>query len=326
MRRKPWVAAVGFAVLAGAGLVFTNPKVLTGDAGGAGCTPEDYADSQLAKQEGQYLVMEVMVALALGLDQAYDVLDATGDITDDPTTLTDPVALARINEENCYSVAVTDATAVSANVGIDFGSCSDRSGRVEMAVATEYPQGFDPSTLGGLDGTDVPRDVDPGDLPSDLPSDLPAGAAPVAVAYDMTMFDTQRFGVLLEGLIGFTQPADEDAPQGLRTDLSFDFLDYAGTLTTTGTLRSEGDDSDVDFTGTFKSVGGLDWTVDATGLRVNADCKGLKAGRLVATYSNPAIDLVEVVATFDGACNGCAQVEIDGRKVSDVCIPEALGL
>jgi hypothetical protein len=321
MRNKPWVAAVGFAVVAGAALMFVNPKALTGEAGGAGCTVEDYADSQLAKREGQYLVMEVMVA---------------GQFTDDLSSLTDPVALSNSNQNNCYATTINDASLLGAKMAVDFGSCSDQNGRIEIAVAAEYPQGTDLSALGGLNGGDIPSEIppdfdpeNPGDLPADVPSDLPedldaVDIEPTAIAYDLTMYDTERYGVLIEGLLGYTTPS-AGGEQDVRTDLSFDFLDYAGTLTTRGKLRTDGDTSEIDFTGTFKSVGGLDWNVDATGLKVNPDCKGLMAGELVATYSNPAIEHLEVVATFDGACNGCAQVAIDGRKVSDVCIPEALG-
>ncbi len=337
MRRKPWVAAIGFAVLAGAALIFVNPRALTGEAGGAGCTPEDYADSQLAKREGQYLVMEVMVVLALGLEQGNEYMEVADDFTGDLSRLNDPVALANANEANCYQTTISDASLLGAKLDVDFGNCSDQSGRIEIAVAAEYPQGTDLSALGGLNGGDIPGEIpadfdpeNPGDLPADVPADLPedfdpADLEPTAIAYDLTMYDTQRYGVLLEGGLGFTQPAEEGAPQGLRTDLSFDFLDYAGTLTTQGTLRQQDNTSVVDFAGTFKSVGGLDWEVDASALTVQEDCKGLLSGELVATYSNPAIEHMEVVATFDGACNGCAQVSIDGRKVSDVCIPEALG-
>lgn len=345
MRRRPWVAAVAFAVLAGGAMMLVNPSALTGEAGGAGCTVENFADAELAKQEGHYLVMEVMVVLALGLEQGYSYLELTEEFTDDPAALTDPVALSNSNEENCYATAIEDASLMGAKLMVDFGNCPDETGRIEIALAVEYPEGTDLSLLDGLGGDDIPSEIPtdfdpenpddlPGDLPSDLPEDLPTEVPedidpddylPVATAIDLVMFDTERYGVQLEGGLGFTQPTTEGAEQDVRTDLSFDFLDYAGTLTTEGKLRVDGDTSEVDFAGTFRSAGGLDWVVDATALQVNADCRGLMSGQLVATYSNPAIDEVKVVATFDGACNGCAQVEIDGRKVSDICIPEALG-
>lgn len=342
MRRKPWVAAAAFAVLAGAALMFTNPKALTGEAGGAGCTVEDFADAELAKDEGHYLVMEVMVALALGLEQAQEYRGVAEEFTSDPLNMNDPVALANSNENNCYQTQIEQSEIASATVKVDFGNCSDQQGRIEVAVAAEFPQGTDLSQLNGLNGGDIPSeiptDVDPNnppddipaDLPDDLPEDLPEDInpddfIPTAVSYDLVMYDTERYGVLLEGLIGFTEPAEGDT-QAIRTDLSFDFLDYSGTLTTTGAVTTDEGVSSVDFRGTFKSAGGLDWEVDADGLEVSEGCKGLRAGTLTANYSNPAVDNVEIVATFDGACNGCAQVQIDGRKVSDICIPDALGL
>jgi hypothetical protein len=339
MRRKPWFAAVAFALVAGAALMFVNPKALTGEAGGAGCAVDDFADAELAKQEGHYLVMEVMVALALGIEQGNGYLEMTQDFGDNPVAMNDPIALSNSNQNNCYQTEITDSTVTGAVIKIDFGNCTDEKGRIEVAVAAQYPQGTDLSALEGLlnGGGDIPSEIpadfdpeNPGDLPAEIPEDIPEDVdpedfVPDAVSYDLTMYDTESYGVLLEGLLGYTQPTEEGAPQGIRTDLSFDFLDYAGTLTTQGTMTVDGDTSVLDFTGAFRSVGGLDWNVDARGLGVNADCKGLLSGELVATYSNPAIEHLEVVATFDGSCDGCAHVTIDGREVSDICIPEALG-
>ncbi len=287
MRRKPWIAAVGFALLVGVALVLVTPGALTGEAA-AGCAPgDDLAAAELAKSEGRYLVMEMMVVLGLTLEQADKYIEIAAPLATPGAT----------TGEACYSAEqLPGATQTSAAVRVDFTSCPGESGSIELGVEVPVPPA----------GSTSPPD-------------------PNAVHYDLAMYDTKPYGVLLEGNLGIDNTSSSET---MTTDLSFDFLDYAGALAVDGTV--ERDDAaqtqTVTLAGTLSSVGGLDWDVQGSNLAVAEDCRGLAGGQMTARYGNELVDEVLVVATFDGTCDGCADVTIDGVPKPEICIPDILQL
>jgi hypothetical protein len=301
MRRKHWLAAGVFAFLALGALLLVRPGALTGEAGGAGCeAANSLADAELARSEGRYLVMEIMVALALGLEQADRYIGIAEPL------LTDSGAIAASNQENCFqSQVVTASQATAPKLKVDFMNCPSESGRFEAGIAMGPPEDVDPATL-------------PPQVAATF-ADLPPGT----VVYDLAMYDTKPYGVLLEGSIKLTDSPDSER---ITTDLSFDFLDYSGSLAVDGTVVRNAALSSITMAGTFRSSGGLDWAVDGSDLGVEETCRGLKSGRLTGTYGGDGGAQVQVVASFDGSCDGCAAITLDGVEEPKVCIPEALAL
>lgn len=301
MRHKPLVAAAGFALLVLGGLLIARPNALTGEAGGAGCEgTTQAADFELARSEARYLVMEVGVALALSVAQ-----------TDRFVGLGEPLlasaAAGQSPPTNCYSTQVVSTTPSTPKVKIDFSNCPGETGTLEMGLASGLPAGVDPATL-------------PPEVAAAAAPDVPAGA----VRYDMVMTGTKTSGVLLEG--GFQLTTGTGAAEALDLDINFAFLDYSGDLDVDGSIDASSGVDAVTMAGTFVSSGGLTWNIEASNLGVVEGCRGLKSGRMVGTYEGGELGKVQVVATFDGSCDGCATIQIDGADAPKICIPEQLSL
>ncbi len=287
---------MAFAALIGGALLVASPDTLTGEAG-AGCAGGQLADGEMARAEGRYLVMETMVALALGLEQADHYIELAAPLATQGAT-----GVENASEDNCYAAELIESEQLGGAVRVDFRDCPNETGTIELSVGAELPQGL------------------PDGLPDDVArEELPPGS----VVYGLSMQDTVRYGVLLEGLMGIEQTPESES---LRTDLSFDFLDYTGNLAVAGPVERTETTTSVTMVGTFSSVGGLDWEVQGSNLVVADGCKGLKSGRLEAHFSNEQVVDVTVVAEFDGSCDGCASVQIDGVEKPRVCIPEELAL
>lgn len=300
MRRKPWIAAGVFAALALVTMVVVRPDVLTGEAGGAGCEgANNFADAELARGEARYLVMEVMVGLALGLDQMNRYIDLAEPL------FQDTAAIPAANEANCYKSEVVQTPQTPTKLKMDFQSCPQETGRIEFGMAVGLPEGVDPATL--------PQEV------RDQLADLPPGAS----AYDLSMVDTKSNGIPMEGNIRIT---DTGGSQAIEGRLAYSFLDYSGDMTVDGTIESSDTADVVTMVGTFESTGGLHWTLEGSNISVTDGCRGVKAGRLVGRYDGGDLGNVEVIATFDGDCDGCANVTVDGVEKPEICIPEMVSI
>lgn len=299
MRQKPLIAAAGFAVFALGALLVARPGALTGEAGAAGCEGTNAAaDFELARSEARYLVMEVGVALGIAIAQTDRFVELA-------TPLISTAAAGQTPPAACYATQVIPQQSANPKVKVDFSNCPGETGSVEMGMAAGLPAGVDPSML--------PPEV------VAAAGDLPQGS----VQYDMLMTGTKTSGVLLEGGFKITTTA---ATSALDMDINFDFLDYSGDLDVDGTIETaEGVDS-VTMAGTFVSSSSLTWTIEASNLGVAEGCRGLKSGRMVGTYDGGEMGKVEVVATFDGACDGCANITVDGAEAPKICIPEQLSL
>jgi hypothetical protein len=300
MRRKPWIAAGVFAAAAFVALLVVRPGVLTGEAGGAGCEAvENFADAELAREEARYLVMEVMVGLALGLDQVDRYIALAEPL------LADAASIETANQQNCYRSELLPTTQNQPKVRVDFQSCPQESGRLDVGLAVGLPEGVDPNTL--------PPEV------REQVADLPPGAQ----AFDLTMVGTKSNGIPLEGNMRLVEAGGSQTVEGR---LQYSFLDYSGDLALEGTIEGTEAARSVTMTGTFESSGSLHWTLEGSNLTVVDGCRGLKAGRMVGRYDGGAQGAVDVVASFDGSCDGCAKITVDGVEKPNICIPDMVQL
>jgi len=104
-------------------------------------------------------------------------------------------------------------------------------------------------------------------------------------------------------------------------------LDFQGTAMLAGSVELDLDEGNtrLNMGGTFRSVTGLEWEIMINDLVVGTSCLGALSGDINAIYDSPA-GRVDVIATADGACNGCLQLEIDGIEQEDLCLPDIPGM
>ncbi len=192
-----------------------------------------------------------------------------------------------------------------------------------------------PENLGDLTEEDL----------NELLNSLTQGSASTAVTisynnYSEGMLKIQG-GMTLGTKVEFSELVDGGVPSGDPTDLvaaglnkgelvsaiTTSLLDFQGTAMLGGTveLDLENATTRLNMGGTFRSATGLDWEILINDLVVGTACLGALSGNINAIYDSPA-GRVDVIATADGACNGCLQLEIDGIEQEDLCLPEIPGV
>ena len=104
-------------------------------------------------------------------------------------------------------------------------------------------------------------------------------------------------------------------------------LDFQGTAMMAGSVELDLDNATtrLNMGGSFRSATGLDWEILINDLVVGTSCLGALSGNINAIFDSAA-GRVDVIATADGSCNGCLQLEIDGIEQEDLCLPEIPGL
>jgi hypothetical protein len=149
----------------------------------------------------------------------------------------------------------------------------------------------------------------------------------------MTLGTKIEFSELVDGGIPSAQsnPAELVAA-GLNKGelvaaLTTSLLDFQGTVMLAGSVELDLDNGTtrLNMGGTFRSITGLDWEIIINDLVVGADCLGALSGDINAIFDSPA-GRVDVIATADGACNGCLKLEIDGVEQEDLCLPDIPGV
>jgi hypothetical protein len=309
IRRKPLVTGASIAILVGAGLLIANPKLLTGDAGEAGCgAVDDLVDKETAYGEARFLATEVMVTLALGLDRVDNYIATVEPLVESP------VAVSQSNQSECYQATVLELEPpATGKLQLDYANCSDDTGLVVVAIEKEYPDLEDIE----LD-PDAPMDPETGQ--PQLPD--PSSIEPLSVKYELEMEEVTTSGVQIEGSVRVDEISEEE--RNFTTELSIDFLDYAGTLLADGSANYQEGNATVVFAGTFRSVTGLDWKITASDLVLQDGCSGAKSGSIIGTFENSVGEPLEVVSSFDGSCDGCANITVGGAEQQPICIPEMI--
>ena len=199
-------------------------------------------------------------------------------------------------------------------------------------------------------------------LPDDFPQDLQdltaedleellmsmtqgSASTAVTISYDnyedglltlqggMTLGTKVEFSELVEGGVPSAQSNPAELIAGglnkgeLVIALTTSLLDFQGTAMVAGSVDLDLDNGTtrLNMGGTFRSVTGLEWEVFINDLVVGTSCIGALSGNINAIFDSPA-GRVDVIATADGACDGCLQLEIDGIEQEDLCLPEIPGV
>ncbi len=181
----------------------------------------------------------------------------------------------------------------------------------------------------------------------DLLTSMTQGSASTAVtiSYDgyeegllkiqggMTLGTKVEFSDLVEG----GQPSAQSNPAELIAGglnkgelvaaITTSLLDFQGTAMLAGSVELDLDNATtrLNMGGTFRSVTGLEWEIVINDLVVGTSCLGALSGDINAIFDSPA-GRVDVIASADGSCNGCLQLEIDGIEQEDLCLPEIPGM
>ncbi len=181
----------------------------------------------------------------------------------------------------------------------------------------------------------------------DLLTSMTQGNASTAVTvsydnYEQGLLKIQG-GMTLGTKVEFSELVDEGVPSSqanpaeliagglnkgeLVAAVTTSLLDFQGTAMVAGSVELDLDNATtrLNMGGTFRSATGLDWEVLINDLVVGTTCLGALSGNINAIFDSPA-GRVDVVATADGACNGCLQLEIDGIEQEDLCLPEIPGV
>jgi hypothetical protein len=306
----------------------------------------DVLDLELARNEARYVPVETAATMALGVVQAYTYS------TFSSTVQQAAVGGAPITEDGCVGVNLVEGITEdgSGAVQYDFSDCPSRSGAVRVDQAVELPElpelpsderDIDfPTDWVDTDGDGIPDEL-PEDLIDELPDDLDwddLADASIDALLDGSVdtsvsWSSYKEGSLeLAGHLGMT--AELDAHDGaLRGELDAvvdaRFMYYGGSLRVNGDWKAGAQEGSQHFSfgGDFVSTTGLEWTVVASNVGVDASCLDATSGEITAIYKNPAGE-VRVTAVFDDVCDGCADLYIDGVEEGRFCLPEgdAFGL
>jgi hypothetical protein len=149
----------------------------------------------------------------------------------------------------------------------------------------------------------------------------------------MTLGTKVEFSELVEGGVPSAQSNPAELIAGglnkgeLVAAITTSLLDFQGTAMMAGSVELDLDNATtrLNMGGTFRSATGLDWEILINDLVVGTSCLGALSGNINAIFDSPA-GRVDVIATADGSCNGCLQLEIDGIEQEDLCLPEIPGL
>lgn len=277
---------------------------------------------ELARSEARYLPLEVGATTALGVFKASVFAELSASIQADGSTAgyeTDPP---------CVGIDLLDpmgADDLSGAVRYDFTRCGSAGGALQVDQRVLLPEL--PTDERDVPQGDWPEDWD-GDWPEDWDGELPTGddledlllgggSANMAVG-----FDSFSEGILgMDGSLALDGGVDGGA---LSVDLSVSALDYGGDLVAQGAWApgATASEQQFQFAGTFTSSAGLDWTVQADGIQLDAECGDARGGELRATFTNDA-GRVELRAVFSPTCDGCAEVFINGVSEGETCLDTA---
>ena len=113
----------------------------------------------------------------------------------------------------------------------------------------------------------------------------------------------------------------------LQTQLRASLLDYEGVAEFSGpwSLDADAGTTTLNLTGGFLSINKVTWAMEIEDLVIGGDCLGGKSGSINATYTGPA-GTVAMTAEFNGSCDGCVPITIDGQSAGESCLPEIPGV
>jgi len=330
---------------------------LKGAAEDAGCEGMGaLVDIETARAEARYVPIEVVAVMGLGLGMAFQYGSQTGEV------LAAQLQGQSVPQGDCYAIDVLNPVDLEGNgaVAFDFSQCEGKGGAVTVhqgkTTLPEIPAL--PGSEGREDGTEIPLD---GSIPEGLPEDLEglqelseeelqelvdsilegSASAAVGVVYDdynesllnieggITLSSTVQLNELTPGA-GATEGALSatglplSLTQGtLQTDIATSVFDYAGTALLEGpfSVDPETMQSTINLDGTFTSTTGLEWEIIINDLVIGGTCLGALSGNINAIYDGPS-GRVDVVATANGTCDGCIQIQVDGMDQPDLCLPD----
>lgn len=288
----------------------------------AGCTEaEDFFLLETARDEGSYIPLQLAGTLALGVVRGSQFAEVSADVQAAGTTAgidTDP---------DCATIVLLDAMGgqdLLGSVQYDFSNCGNTSGSINVTQAIVIPglSGDDDAERDEEGEAGLPNDWD-GELPPDWDGEIPhpddleellaEGTANMAVEFEQYSegYLHMQGGIAMEaGSVG----------GALDAALSVSALDYGGDIDVAGHWApglSEGA-MKFSFVGDFVSSTDLGWTVDARDVELDAECMDALGGELHARYENSQ-GRVDVTAVFDGLCDGCATIFVDGVEQGNTC-------
>jgi len=149
----------------------------------------------------------------------------------------------------------------------------------------------------------------------------------------MTLGTKIEFSELVDGGVpsADTNPADLIAgglnKGELVVAITTELLDFRGTAMLAGSVELDLDNATtrLNMGGSFRSATDLNWEILINDLVVGTACLGALSGNINAIHYSPA-GRVDVMATADGACDGCLKLEINGVEQEDLCLPEIPGV
>lgn len=308
MHRSPtqFLQSLGAAALC----VLATAYALTFD----GCEFADsVADLETARGEAEYVPVEVAATVALGVARALDY-GAYSSVVHSSYATGQP-----ITADGCIGIQVVQAIGADGHGALryDFAGCPGQGG----AAVVEQ-------TIAGIGAGESWEDVvSSGDVNEDgMEDDL--GDLLQAEADVMVRYDGYEEGVLrMSGqmALGGGVTGGSSATGPLVCSMAVSARGYATSLLAQGEWSGSryGDDArQVTFAGSLLSAAGLEWTVMGEDVVLSPDCMGPVGGRLSAVFENDA-GRVEMTATFDQACDGCADLLLDGVSQGRTCFAAA---
>tara|TARA_B100000029_G_scaffold291910_1_gene285476 strand:+ start:161 stop:1231 length:1071 start_codon:yes stop_codon:yes gene_type:complete len=339
-------------------ILVSDSRRLKGAADEAGCEGVGaLVDIETARAEARYVPIEVVAVMGLGLGMAFQYGSQTGEVL---AAQLQGQSVPQGDCYSIDVVNPVDLEGNGA-VAFDFAQCESRGGSVTVhqgkTTLPEIPAL--PGSEGRDDGIEIPTD---GSIPEGLPEDLEglqdlteeelqelvdsilegSASAAVGVVYDdynesllnieggITLSSTVALNELTPGAGGSEETLGGAAglplslTKGtLETDIATSVFDYAGTAVLAGPFSVDPDtmQSTINLDGTFTSTTGLEWEIIINDLVIGGDCLGAVSGNINAIYDGPS-GRVDVVATANGACDGCIQMEVDGVEQPDLCLPD----
>ena len=297
--------------LAAAGFVVTT----------SGCAP--VVDLETARNEAQYMPVEVAATLALSVGRAQDYGAHSAAVH---TSYSNG---APITQDGCIGVELLDDLAIDGEgeVRYDFSGCDAQDGTVNVhqTVTYELPDGQSADDLTDENDNGIPDELENGG------TDGSGAPADVSASTDFQVsYDGYREGLLEmsgEMTLGDGVLATEETPGSgpLAAAMTVGALDYQATIAVDGDWTTRPGDHDsrlLSFAGSFTSATGLTWDVVADNIDLAPGCNDARGGQLTARYTNES-GTVEVVAIFDEVCDGCAQLIVDGVDRGRTCFPES---